>query len=157
MAKLYELNTAIENFEFQIDEETGEILNVAELDELEIQRDEKLENVALYYKNIASDIEQFKAEENKLAERREQEEKKADVLKKFLSEQLNGEKFKTIRVEISFRKSERVDIIDSSNIPSEYMVVKDPTPDKTKIKKAIKDGVDITGAEISSHSNIQIK
>lgn len=122
-----------------------------------MQRDEKIENVALYYKNITSDVEQFKAEENKLAERREREEKKAEVLKKFLSEQLNGEKFKTIRVEISFRKSERVDIIDSSAIPAEYMVVKDPTPDKTKIKKAIKDGTTIDGAEISSHSNIQIK
>lgn len=157
MAKLYELNVAIENFEFQIDEETGEILNAAELEELEMQRDEKIENVALYYKNITSDVEQFKAEESRLAERREREEKKAEVLKKFLSEQLNGEKFKTIRVEISFRKSERVDIVDSSSIPSEYMIAKDPTPDKAKIKKAIKGGIAIDGAEISPHSNIQIK
>lgn len=155
--KLYELNTAIENFEFQIDEETGEILNMSGLEALQMERDEKIENVALYYKNIKSDVEQFKAEENKLAERREREEKKAEALKNFLACELNGEKFRTIRVEISFRKSESVEITDAGAIPKEYMVIQEPKPDKVGIKKAIKAGEDISGAEISEHSNIQIK
>ena len=38
MATLYELVKEIENFDLQIDEETGELLNIDELDALQLER-----------------------------------------------------------------------------------------------------------------------
>ena len=52
---LYEINSQIENFEFKIDEETGEVLNMNELNELKMSKDEKIENIALWIKNLKSD------------------------------------------------------------------------------------------------------
>ena len=49
---LFDVNSDIENFEFKCDEETGEILNLDELDNLKMQKDEKIENIALYIKNL---------------------------------------------------------------------------------------------------------
>ena len=54
MATLYEINEKLLNFEFEIDEETGEILNAGELDNLELARDEKIENLCLYIKKSES-------------------------------------------------------------------------------------------------------
>ena len=39
---LYELTEAMKGFDFEIDEETGEILNGPELDQIQMERDEKL-------------------------------------------------------------------------------------------------------------------
>ena len=57
---LFELNDALRNFNLEIDEETGEILNAAELDALEMQRDEKIENIALWIKNLKAEAEAVK-------------------------------------------------------------------------------------------------
>jgi hypothetical protein len=157
MAKLYEINSQIENFDFEIDEETGEILNFKELENLEIERAEKIENIALWYKNLLSDAEAFKAEEKAFKERREQAEKKAESLKNYLNFALMGETFKTVKVEIKYRKSESVNVTDVSKLAREYLTIVEPKPNKTAIKKAIKDGKIIEGAEIIVNNNIQIK
>jgi hypothetical protein len=59
---------------------------------------------------------------------------------------------------LSFRKSESVEIEDALKIPEDYLVTKTTTsPDKVKIKKAIKDGEKIGGVIIRESSNLQIK
>lgn len=157
MAKLYEINAQIENFDFKIDEETGEILNYKDFENLEIERSEKIENIALWYKNLLSDAEAYKAEEKAFAERRQQAEKKAESLKNYLDFALAGEVFKTVKVDIKYRKSESVNVTDFSKLTQEYLIIADPKPNKTAIKKAIKDGKVVEGAEIVVNNNIQIK
>ena len=44
---LFEIDKAILDFEFDIDEETGEILNANALDELHMARDAKIEGIGL--------------------------------------------------------------------------------------------------------------
>ena len=46
---------------------------------------------------------------------------------------------------------------DIGKIPEEYLKHKDPEPDKTAIKAAIKMGKIIDGAEIVANQNIQIR
>ena len=65
MAKLYEIMNEIENFDFEIDEETGEILNFDALDRLQVARDVKIENLCLWVKNLKSDAEAYKAEKER--------------------------------------------------------------------------------------------
>lgn len=59
---------------------------------------------------------------------------------------------------LSIRKSEAVNITDIDKLPSEYIKTKTTTaPDKTAIKKAIKSGAEVAGAEIVTNKNLQIK
>lgn len=153
---LYEISKEIENFEFKIDEETGEILNIMQLDEIMMARDEKIENIALYIKNLDAEATAIREEEKALAERRRSKEQKVESLKEYLSSNLDGITFETSKVKISFRKSQSLNVADVEKLPVEFRKVKIEA-DKTAIKNALKCGFYIEGCEIVVNSNIQIK
>lgn len=154
MATLYEIDKEIMDC---FDAETGEILDVERLNGLQMARDEKIENAALYYKNLLSDADAYKAEKQSFADREQAARRKAESLKQYLDYALNGEGFKTAKVAISFRNSERVVIDDISKLDMAYVKFAEPTADKTAIKKAIKDGAVVIGAHIEAAKNMQIK
>lgn len=157
MATLYELADELKNFNFQIDEDTGEILNAEELDHLQMQRDEKIENICLWIKNLKADAEAYKNEKNSFAVKQKQAENKAESLKAYIQYILDGQKFKTDRITVSYRKSEVVQCDDISKLGSEYIRMKEPEIDKTKLKKALKDGVEIEGCRLIENQNMQIR
>ena len=155
---LFEIDKAIQDFEFEIDEETGEILNPNALEELEMARDQKIENVGLWIKNLEAEANAVENQEKIFADRKKRIRKKIDGLKGYLGYALDGQKFKTDKIEMSFRKSESVHITDEYLIPDDYKiftVVK--KPDKRIIKEALKKGKDIMGVELVESRNIQIK
>lgn len=155
MAKLYEIDSEILSC---IDSETGEILDFEKLEALTMQRNEKIQSVALWVKNLLSDAEAFKKEKEVFEEREKAAKKKAESLKNWLTVVLDGEKFETSRVSISFRKSESVQIDDEGQIPREFMKEKvEVSPDKTAIKNALKAGEAVSGCRIQTNKNIQIK
>lgn len=150
---------------FQIDEEimscvdmeTGEIIDSAKLDELQMDRDTKIENIACWIKNLLSDAEALKAQKQAFADRQKAAENKAESLKKYLASHLDGQKFSTDKVAISFRKTSAVNVTNIGQIPAEYLKYAEPTVDKTAVKNAIKAGVSIAGAEIVEGQSISIK
>ena len=154
MATLYEIDREIMDC---FDAETGEILDVERLNGLQMERDEKIENAALYYKNLLSDADAYKAEKQAFADREQAARRKAESLKQYLDYALNGEGFKTAKVAISFRNSERVVIDDIAKLDTAFIKFAEPTADKTAIKKAIKDGAVVIGAHIEAAKNMQIK
>lgn len=155
---LFEIDKAITEFEFEIDEETGEILNAEELDNLKLAREEKIEGVSLWVKNLKAEAEAVKQEKNAMADREKRLERKIEGLKSYLAYALNGEQFSTPRVALSWRKSKRVEIQYDDYIPEEYINVKvTKTPDKTAIKKAIEGGEEIKGVSLVESNNLQIK
>ena len=151
---LYEINERILDC---VDPETGEVVDIQMLEGLQMERDSKIENIALWIKNLLSDAEELDREKKKLADRQRISENKARSLKEYLSRFVNGEKFKTPRVSISWRKSESVSVNDISSVPDRFLKYSDPAPDKTAIKKAIKSGEDVPGARLIEGKNIQIK
>lgn len=161
---LFEIDEKIKNcFKISdtevVDGETGEVFDEAYVADLEMQIDEKIENIAKYVKNLDSDIEQLKKQKDLFAQRQKQTENKRNALKKYLNDFLDGEKWSAEdkSVTITFRKSEQVNIIDENNIPSDYLVEQLPKINKAEIKKAIKNGKQVTGAELVTNNNIQIK
>lgn len=155
---LYEIAEEILNV---FDPETGEILDEEKLAGLEMEHDKKVENIALYIKNLESDAEQIKAEKNALAAREKTAKNKADGLRKYLSGYLAGQKFSTPKVAISFRSSTSVvaDVAElmKSDIGAEYLKYTDPTADKVAIKKALQEGVKLPGCVLVTNQNMQIK
>lgn len=155
---LFEIDKAIIDFEFEIDEETGEILNAQELDELQMAREQKIEGVGLWIKNLEAEAAAVKAEKDNMADRQKRLEKKAESLKGYLAYALNGEKFSTPKIAMSWRRSESVNITDEALLPENCLnVVITKKPDKKVIKDALKAGKEIMGAELVTKNNLQIK
>jgi len=152
--KLYEIDSEIMSL---IDDETGEILDTDRFDELSGERDAKVENICLWIKNLKAEAEALKAEKDAFAHRQKVVENKMNSLKAFISQYLEGTSFKTTKVNVSFRKSESLEISDVYKIPEDFLKYKEPDVDKTALKNAIKAGASIEGAELVEKLNIQIK
>ena len=156
---IYEIDQAIMEC---VDLETGEIIDTEQLDKLQMERDAKLENVACWIKDLKAEAEALKNEKQALAERQRVAENKAESLKKWLAYALQGEKFKTPKCAISFRKSEAVEVTDEglNNLMKEHdelLTYKAPEPNKTKIKQALKDGLSVEGVQLVQNVSTIIK
>lgn len=159
---LYQINTKISSM---VDPETGEILDYEAFENLAMERDQMLEELAMWYKNLTAEAAMISCEEKKLAERRKELEKRAERLKTYLSDFLAGSKFSTPRVSCTFRKSSSLEIADEAQFIKnmaqsqlfEYLTYKDPTVNRDAVKKAINAGQTFEGAAIVEKNNIQIK
>lgn len=160
---LYEIDqavlTVLENG-LVFDEETGEVYfdgdNFATLEGV---RNDKLESVALYVKNLEAEAAAMRAEEKTLAARRQVKERKAERLRQYVSDSMQAfgdSKIETARVALSFRKSETVELFAPDLVPTTFVTYQ-PKIDKAAIKKALKSGEEIMGAELVTRQNLQIK
>lgn len=142
-----------------VDTESGEIIDLEAIVALEMERDKKIENLGCWYKNLLADAEALKAQKNAFAEREKAAKAKAESLKGFLGRYLNGKKFETAKVAMSFRKSEAVEFDAKciGDVPEEFLKFKDPELDKVAVKKAIKAGETVPGCELVARQNLQIK
>ena len=155
MSSLYEINEQLLNL---TDSETGEIEDWSAFEALQMARDEKIENIALYHKNLLAEATALKAEEKSFADRRKKAENKAESLKNYLATSLNGSKFSTTKVAISYRKSTSVEV-DESKLPANWLreIPATRVVDKVEIAKALKAGEAIEGATLVTKQNIQVK
>lgn len=159
--KLYEIDQAISQVlenGFVMDEETGEIVfDETNLNALQMERESKIEGVAVWIKELRAEEAALKAEETALKERRERAGKKADRLLDFLNRSLT-EKFKTARVEIKFTNSVAVEVDNAAAIPEGFtrQTVK-IDPDKKKIKDAIMQGHEVPGAHLVKKRTVKVK
>lgn len=156
---IYEIDNAMFSL---IDEETGEIKDYEAFEELQMQREEKIENTALWYKNLVAESKAIREEEKALAERRKSLENKAESLKNFVNRTLQGNKFATSKVAISYRKSTAVEVDDefidyAMKNNNDLLTFKRPEPNKTVIKGMLQGGFDIPHAELVERNNMSIK
>lgn len=152
--RLFEINNAILEC---IDLETGEITDIEKLEQLQMDRHDKLRNIAFLYLNSMSDITELKEQEKKFADRRKRAESTAAWAKETLLRELNGEKMKETEFTISYRKSESVEIQDEGLLPMDYLIEQPAKIDKAGIKEALKSGKEVAGAVLVEKQNIQIK
>ena len=151
---LYEIDAAILGC---VDVETGEIFDIEKFEELSLTRDAKIENICLWIKNLKAEAEALKAEKDAFEARQKAAENKMESLKRYISGYLEGTPFESTKVKVSFRKSESLEILEGAVIPDEYLKFKEPEVNKTDLKKAIKEGLQLPGVSIVENQNIQIK
>lgn len=160
MNTLYEIDREILNC---IDDETGEVNNFEKLEQLQTDKRKKIENIALYIKNLSVLISGLCDEITALLERKKQAENKVKALKKLLDKALDGSKFENAKVKISYRKSKVCDIEDGfmewaqSTNHDELLSYQGPIPNKKAIKDAILSGENIPYAAVVEKNNICIK
>ena len=163
MRALYEIDQDILDC---VDLETGEILDTEKLDALQMEREAKLEGVALWIKDMKAEAAAVKEEADKLTARKKALENKMEGLKAWLLMALDGEKLKTPRCNVYQTHNQRVAVADEAKLisflqtleePEKFLRFKDPELKKDEIKKALKDGTIIPGAELEETESVVIK
>ena len=160
---IYLIDRQIEELLNETDPETGEVLfDPEQLNELMMEKEKATEDLALGYKNLIAEAAAIRAEAAALAERARRTERMAENAKRYLGTILNGEKFKTARVNIGYRSSNRVDLAPDfipwakENAPR-LLREREPEADKGEIKRLMKNGVSVPYATLIEESNIQIR
>lgn len=165
MRKLYEINADIENLLNSVtDPETGEVVDPDALEGLLMEREQKLENVVLYAKDIHAEWVAVSHEIMALQQRADRLENTEKSLKVYLAGALRWEKFTTPKCEVSFRKSETVEVDEEfvawakANF-AEHLINHKETdqPNKAEIKKYLKEGKPLEHCRIVAKQNISIK
>ena len=159
--KLYEIDQQLERLleldtERMVDTETGEILTAEDIDKLQMDRAEKIEGCLLVIKNKLAEADAIDVEMKKLTDRKRSLNNKAIWLQEYVASSLNGETFSTSKVAVTYRKSEAIEVLDIDKISPEYIKTT-ISADKTAIKKAIKAGEVVGGAQLIERMNMQIK
>ena len=163
MRALYEIDQAILEC---VDQETGEILDGEALTALHMERDRKLEGVALWVKDLKAESDAVKAEADKLTARRQALDNKITGLKMWLAIALDGEKLKTPRCNVYQTHNTRLAVADEAKLidflktleePERFLRFPDPELRKDEIKKALKEDYHIPGASLETTESVVIK
>ena len=140
-----------------VNTETGEIIDVAALDALKMERDKKVRNIACWVKNLDAEIKALDEQEKTFRSRKTAKKNKMEQLKSYLAAYLNGKKWENKEVVVSWRKSESVEVTDMKQLSSYYLRYKEPEVNKTLLKADLKAGVVLNGAELVTKNNMSVK
>lgn len=167
--KLYEIaNEYLSLLEMAENEEIPPEVLADTLEAIGGEIEEKADNIGCVLKEIEAEINAFKAEEQRLAERRKRKEKLYEKLKTYLSETLQRigvDRVETTRNIISFRKSEAVEVDEekflkwaNEQFNRDDLIISTYTEkaNKTEIKKELKAGIEIPGAVLVTKKNLQL-
>ena len=163
MRALYDIDQEILDC---VDLETGEILDSTKLDALQMERERKLEGVALWIKDLKAEASAVKEEADKLTARKKALDNKIDGLKQWLLYALNGEKLKTARCNVYQTHSQRLAVADEPKLirflqtleqPDRFLKFPEPELRKDEIKKALKEDYEIPGAALEDTESVVIK
>ena len=159
MASIYEINEQIQDC---LNSETGEF-DEERFNGLMELKETKIEQLLCFYKNVVAMAKSMKEEEKSLKERREAEERKAENLKRYIQYALDGEKFKTPKVSVSYRSTQSVEVSDNfiswaiATGHDTLLKHKEPEVSKTAVKEAILAGEKDIPARIVDGVSMTIK
>ena len=148
-----------------VDPETGELLDFDAFDELKMERDRKIESMALWVKELTATASAIKAEVDTLIERKNAVERRCESLKRYLAEILQGEKFTTPRCAVSFRKSTSVQVDDQDQLVrwleqngyDDCVKYKEPEVSKAEVGKLLKSGMPVPFAHLENKQSVGVK
>lgn len=151
---LYDIDDAILSC---VDMETGEIIDAEKLDELKMEKERKIRNIACWVKDLNAEADALKKEKEGFATREKAARHKADSLKAYLASYLGGKAAKGDEYQISFRASKAAEIVDENEVPAVYRIPQPDKIDKAGILTALKAGESVAGCALIERKNIQIK
>jgi hypothetical protein len=157
-----ELENVISECRSYAEEHEGEITSELsdKLNNIQMERDEKIENVVMYYKNEDAMSASIQLEISALQKRANIHENNALWAKNWLSMLVErGRKIEFSKGRISWRNTKHVEITDLSKIPDSLMRIIPETkePNKIALKEELQAGKIIEGAILVEEPKIQIK
>ena len=147
----------------ELDELDGEV--TPELEQrlmiAEHEMQEKSSNYALVIHDYTSRIDAIDAQIERLEKLKSSYKSKSEVLKSNIKNAMlhfGIDKIEHDLVKLSFRKSESVEVENQDLIPKEFIKEKiSYSPDKTAIKEAIENGMEVPGAEIVENQSLYVR
>lgn len=164
--KLYELTRQKQELLNAIADMDAEDLELSDavgdtLDALNEAIEAKAEDVASFIFSLQADSAALKQEEQRLAERRRLNDAKIERMKTYLHDMLTDaqiDRVKGLKYTIGFRKSQAVNVLDLDTLPEALKRTKTIVEaDKTAIKQALKQGLDVPGAVLVDNRNLSIR
>jgi hypothetical protein len=165
MASIYEITDDFLRIQDMMEDPELDPQTLADtLEAIEGELEIKAENYAKVMKNLEGDIVAIKAEIDRLTSKKKAIENNIKNMKATLQSvmEVTGKtKFKTDLFSFGIQKnapSVVIDVEDVRDIPEDYLKFKEPEVDKTAIKAAINDGVDLTGiAHLEQKFSLRIR
>ena len=164
---IYQIDGELERiYADAVDMETGEINPdvLEQIDSLQMERERKVENVALWHKNTLAESKAIAEEIKALQERKKALDSKSEWQERYLEYALQGQRFETPKVSITYRKSTTVEFDDEAKFCElfadfdEVVTTKiERKPNRTVLRRCIKDGMTFDGVHLEEHQNMQIK
>ncbi|WP_129598576.1 siphovirus Gp157 family protein [Anaerophilus nitritogenes] len=159
--KLYELTSNYTNLlELLENPEIPQEIVLESLEEIKEDFNIKAENVCKVMKSIELEAKGIKEEEKRLSDRRKVLESRVSNLKEYLDSNMKAIGVKKIKGNVftlSIQKNPpSIDIKDAKLIPQEYKVVTESI-DKAAIKDALKQGIEVIGAELKQTESLRIR
>lgn len=161
MVKLYELEDTYLKIKNMIDSDDVDLLNDT-LDSINFSEDlnHKLVGYGKVALDVKSDIEQIKAEEKRLAERRRSLESKVASLEDRMQNAMELVDVKSVQdpvLTIKLRRTKRVSITDRNKLNEKYLIEQEPKISKIDIKNDLKNGLKVDGAVLTECTSLNIK
>ena len=159
--KLYNAPTIMEQLINQVDEDWVLLPEaIQKLDELELAIEDKAKWIAIITKRLESYTDTIDNEIKRLQALKKSYNSNAEHLKNYLGynlSKLDKKELETDLFKFSFRSSTSVEV-DESLLEDKYKkeVIK-LTPDKTLLKKELKEWKEIKGAKLVEKNNLQIR
>lgn len=162
MRKLYEIESDLANIieigaDRYVDGESGEIISKEDFDALQMEWQDKIEGVALGYKNEDAEAKTIKEEIDKLTERMKRHQKKAEGYKNFLAMVLEGKKFETAKALVKPTKSKVCEWDGSFEGLEKYAIPQEPKFDKASARKDLLAGMEVPHCTLVEKTSVSIK
>ena len=176
---LFEINAQLEelinSFDARlaalVDPETGEVTGdieaeydalVEEIERLQMDKEQKRENLCCAVLGIRAEAQAIRNQERILFERRKSLEKKADRLEDIVRNDLNGQKWSSPRVMVTWRNTTSTEIGPeflpwAQRNADQLLRYKEPEPDKTAIARLLKSGAEVPGCHLELRQKMTIK
>jgi hypothetical protein len=120
----------------------------------------QIENLVQYIRQLDLGVEMCNAEITRIDTMKNKAKKRIESIESYITPYVKEHhKVKAGTFTLSIRKSKSVKIKDKSQIPLVYMheIPVELQPDKNMIKKDLKSGICVPGAELQENNNLQIK
>lgn len=169
---LYEINERLDEVlsRLTVDSETGEVSDeqidlMAEIDALEMEKREIIEYLAKKVLNLRSDEAALKAEEERLKKRRQSMEAAEKSIMNVLARECNGQKTDLGVATVRFTPSQGTVVTDEAatiqwlyaNHHEDCLTLAVPKVNKDAVKRLLKSGAKIPGAELENRMNCSLK
>ncbi|MBE5750569.1 MAG: siphovirus Gp157 family protein [Clostridiales bacterium] len=147
--RLYEIDANLRALWTKIAEQDGEITeeDMQALNELELAKNDKLEGYGVIIREMKSEIDECDAEIKRIKDIADKKKNAMERLKKALQDFMISneiDKYESVKVKLSFRKSQSLEIEEGAILPDILMRIK-REPDKTAIKEFIINGGELQG------------
>ncbi|OIM22385.1 hypothetical protein ATX60_09715 [Oenococcus oeni] len=159
MTKLYNLAQNYRAVDELDDSQISEQVWFDTLDAIDETLNDKIENIALFVKEKKSDIDQIDKLINELQGKKATINKSINWLKDYLKQSMKvtgKEKYKSTLNSLYFMHTKQVVVENEDIINDDYKkIIK--TLDRSKIKKSLKEGKTIVGAELKENESLVIR